>query len=67
MEKPGDFKVTLRAQPSAVPAMNRIRSLLKYALRVCRLRFIEVVEVSGPDAADGSANGQPQSEGGGEQ
>ena len=55
MEKQ-QFRITLVTQRSATPVMNRIRSLLKYALRVCGLRCVEVIEVTEPTAGEPLAN-----------
>jgi hypothetical protein len=39
------FVLTLRAEGSAADAVHRLRRMLKYALRVCRLRCVSAREV----------------------
>jgi hypothetical protein len=43
------YRVTFRVldTPTPVPAAQRLKQLLKYALRVLRLRALEVVELPG--------------------
>ncbi len=53
LSKPGDYQLTLRPLRSEVPAINRLRRLLKMALRSCDLRCISVAEV--PAAAQQTA------------
>jgi hypothetical protein len=39
------FVLTLRAEGPATDAVHRLRRMLKYALRVCRLRCVSAREV----------------------
>ncbi len=41
------FRLTFAALPGGPPARIRVRRLLKIALRVCRLRAVQVEELSG--------------------
>jgi hypothetical protein len=36
------FAITLEAKPSSIPASARLKRLLKYVLRVCGLRCVEI-------------------------
>jgi hypothetical protein len=44
MNRSEQFQITLEAKPSAVPAIVRIRKLLKIASRVLGLRCVEIRE-----------------------
>jgi hypothetical protein len=54
------YRVILKAVPSDIPAVARLRRLLKIALRACQLRCVRIEEVRphpasnerSPDAAD---------------
>jgi len=41
-ESPLLYRITVRALPDAVPAAARLRRLLTYALRVCRIRCVGI-------------------------
>lgn len=45
------FRLVLEAQdhPDGVPAIHRLRALLKHALRALRLKCVEAVEGGGPE------------------
>jgi hypothetical protein len=45
-------EITLRALPDAVPVAVRLRAVLKFALRSCRLRCLRVIDVPGDVRAD---------------
>jgi len=47
---PERFSLTLQAlpDPDGVPAIIRLRRVLKYALRVCRLRCVAIEPADGP-------------------
>jgi hypothetical protein len=38
------FVIVLEAKPAIVPAITRLRRLLKFSLRVCRLKYVEIRE-----------------------
>ena len=47
------YRIILQVEPNATPAERRLASLLKYALRVCALKAIEVtVEPAPPKAPE---------------
>ena len=41
-DKPDEVVLRFRSLPDSVPWPERVRQLLKYALRACRLRCIKV-------------------------
>lgn len=47
-DAPTLWRVTLRALPSTVPVVHRVRSLLKIALRALGLRCVKVEQVPAP-------------------
>jgi hypothetical protein len=47
------YLIKLRAMPSKIPAYLRLKEVLKYALRSCRLKCIEARELPCPDAGAG--------------
>ena len=51
-EPPLLYRVTLRAMPDAVPVPARVRRLLTYALRVCRLRCVSIEGLPAPPAEE---------------
>jgi hypothetical protein len=46
------YTLTLDALADDAPAAVRLRALLKYALRACRLRAVEVLDGDGAASAD---------------
>jgi hypothetical protein len=45
-------QITLRALPDTVPLAIRLRAVLKFALRSCRLRCVALKDVAGDCRAD---------------
>jgi hypothetical protein len=43
------YTITLRPLKSDVPTIIRIRAILKYALRACKLMCIDIKETEVPD------------------
>jgi hypothetical protein len=54
--QPGDYRITLRPQPSQVPAARRLALLLKIALRRLGFRCIEALEVPPAQPEKGEAS-----------
>ena len=46
-----DYRLTLRPLPSSIAPAIRLRALLKYALRACRLRCVHVEELPADSGA----------------
>ncbi len=52
MKKPADYVLEIRALPSDVPAVVRLRRLLKYALRGLDLRCVRATEIASGEELD---------------